>query len=85
MSSNPNQRRRKVFKSSGAITYERIFNGAIFSKLDSKASKKWWCHGTTGTTAYDGAVSNLHLFKSGGAMAPLAPLLTTALHFTIGP
>ena len=48
----PIQRRRKVFKSSGAITYERIFNGAIFSKLDSKANKKWWCHGTT---AYDGA------------------------------
>ena len=50
------QRRRKVWKTSGAITKEGIFREAVFWKLQGKVSKKWWCHGTTGTTAYDGAV-----------------------------
>ena len=49
------QRRRKVFKTSGAIASGFIFKGAVLSKLCSKSVQKWWCHGTTGTTAYDGA------------------------------
>ena len=50
------QRRRKVFKTGSAIASGFILEGVVLSKLFSKSVQKWWCHGTTGTTAYDGTV-----------------------------
>ena len=50
------QRRRKTFKTCGAIAKGWIFKKAILGGLLRKSLQKWWCHGTTGTTAYDGTV-----------------------------
>ena len=33
------------------MSNECIFVGAILGKFYSKYFEKWWCHGTTGTTA----------------------------------
>ena len=49
-----------VSKTSGANTKDRIFKEAVFCKLHGKVTKKWWCHGTTGATAYDTAEKNLN-------------------------
>ena len=57
------QRRRKVFKTGSAIAERFMFKGAFLGKLCNKSVQKWWCHGTTGTTACDDP-EEVHFYTS---------------------